>query len=698
MSKELSVGFQIYFYQLFSRELGIGKQTLIARFDEALKNDNLVLADLDLDCSSTQELLEMMPSCIKLTIFKGGRVYATVLRVPEWDEALAKTSKNSGKEGKSFKRKKSSSLKPVRPRVRKKKPQTSPEKDTNSSNANNESDLSNQVAPLESIITNALLKEANCDNDSDNKAIQDPSDSLSEDEEEITQENKTPDAQEVVAPSAPDPDRPHLTITFDPSKDMSDPFTSASSCSDCELVDTYNTPADTTDTPCVCCETVHELTSRTLTQPVVDNLPKTYPHNFTDEVHCSSSILGLLSRIIPFGGNLAQILNEDWDYARATGAVNGSATRATFPLRYVHEDGITPIYLTIHRSHKMHKPAQWSLLLIDGKNASEFDHKPVCFAGLPRADVSSFEQLSPCACFKTPCSPERAFTTDCSVGSWNEFLSAVANLAAPERWSFNPKTRPFSILREYLCATYLRLKQCDLLYISAEKDRMAFNTGLFTLSNDAIYAWFNASNASTPWVFDCFKTSTMSAEELDGVKLVAASYIDSLRQTFLAQNATLTVDTKSILAHSLSLIPLEFLEQELADDKSALNHIALLDNDKLTVPERNEILSNLAHYLIQSAKLFRRFDLYLTSSAQKAFVRAKSNYRSIATAFDPTSSEVKLLLPLGFTSPHLTEVALVIRVNKDQTDTYSATSLLSLPCAYVCARTTAQDMPSWLNY
>ena len=122
MSKELSIGNQLYFYQLFSRELGIGKQTLIARVDEVLEKDELTLSELDVECQTTQELLELMPTCIKLTIFKGGRVYATVLRVPEWDEALEKSSKSNSKEGKSFKRKKSNMLKPVRPRIKRKKP------------------------------------------------------------------------------------------------------------------------------------------------------------------------------------------------------------------------------------------------------------------------------------------------------------------------------------------------------------------------------------------------------------------------------------------------------------------------------------------------------------------------------------------------------------------------------------------------
>ena len=227
-------------------------------------------------------------------------------------------------------------------------------------------------------------------------------------------------------------------------------------------------------------------------------------------------MLGLLSRIIPFGSNLAQILNEDWRYARATGSINGTQTRATFPLRYVHEDGITPVYLTIHRTRKLHQAAQWSLVLVDGKNANELDSQSVCFAGLPRTDVSSFEQLSPCACLDIPCSPERAFTTDCSVGSWDSFLSALAMLAAPERWSLDQQTQPYAILREYICATYLRLKQLDLIHVSADKTSMAFNTGLFTLGNEAIYAWFVSNDSTTPWKFSAFKTASMSSEELEG--------------------------------------------------------------------------------------------------------------------------------------------------------------------------------------
>ena len=44
----------------------------------------------DLGFESTRELLEELDDCIKLTVFKGGRLYATVIANEAWDTALAK--------------------------------------------------------------------------------------------------------------------------------------------------------------------------------------------------------------------------------------------------------------------------------------------------------------------------------------------------------------------------------------------------------------------------------------------------------------------------------------------------------------------------------------------------------------------------------------------------------------------------------
>lgn len=117
----LTTGNHIYLYRLLSEQLGCGRQTLLPRVEEALATDRMEAADLGFE--STRELLEQLDDFIKLTVFKGGRIYATVIAQPAWDEALAAPEKQQADtSGKPWKRKKADkSLKPVKPRRIKRK-------------------------------------------------------------------------------------------------------------------------------------------------------------------------------------------------------------------------------------------------------------------------------------------------------------------------------------------------------------------------------------------------------------------------------------------------------------------------------------------------------------------------------------------------------------------------------------------------
>ena len=114
----LSTGNLIYLYELLKREIGCGKQTFMPVVEQALETDRMTAADLGF--ANTQALLEALEAFVKLTVFKGGRVYATVIAQPDWDETLAcaPTAKSAAKnDAKPWKRKKANkALKPARPK------------------------------------------------------------------------------------------------------------------------------------------------------------------------------------------------------------------------------------------------------------------------------------------------------------------------------------------------------------------------------------------------------------------------------------------------------------------------------------------------------------------------------------------------------------------------------------------------------
>lgn len=115
----LSLGNHIYLYRLLRDAIGCGKQTFMTQVEEALAAGDMTAYDLGFE--STRELLEELDDCIKLTVFKGGRLYATVIANEAWDAALAKgEDKPKAAKGakQSYKKKKrgEKDLKAVRPR------------------------------------------------------------------------------------------------------------------------------------------------------------------------------------------------------------------------------------------------------------------------------------------------------------------------------------------------------------------------------------------------------------------------------------------------------------------------------------------------------------------------------------------------------------------------------------------------------
>lgn len=113
----LSLGNHIYLYRLLRDAIGCGKQTFMTQVEEALAAGDMAAYDLGFE--STRELLEELDDCIKLTVFKGGRLYATVIANEVWDAALpkARTSPRLPREPSSPIKRKSAARRTSRPCV-----------------------------------------------------------------------------------------------------------------------------------------------------------------------------------------------------------------------------------------------------------------------------------------------------------------------------------------------------------------------------------------------------------------------------------------------------------------------------------------------------------------------------------------------------------------------------------------------------
>ena len=120
---------RLYLYRLFRRELGVGKQTALARAAEVLEADGLAPADLGFE--DARSLFEELSECVKVTVFKKGAVFVTGLANEEYNQALARAEKNGGKNpagAKSFKRQRGvKNVKPLKPKHIEPKPEREPE-------------------------------------------------------------------------------------------------------------------------------------------------------------------------------------------------------------------------------------------------------------------------------------------------------------------------------------------------------------------------------------------------------------------------------------------------------------------------------------------------------------------------------------------------------------------------------------------
>lgn len=127
----LTPGNVIYLYGVLRDAIGVGKQTFITHVEAALADKRLTADDLGFD--STQSLLESLGDGVKLTIFKGGRLYATLVAQPDWDAALEAASKkpdqkSTAKGNKPWKRKKGNkAIKPCCPKRVKREKQPDPQ-------------------------------------------------------------------------------------------------------------------------------------------------------------------------------------------------------------------------------------------------------------------------------------------------------------------------------------------------------------------------------------------------------------------------------------------------------------------------------------------------------------------------------------------------------------------------------------------
>lgn len=411
----LSLGNHIYLYRLLRDAIGCGKQTFMTQVEEALAAGDMVAYDLGFE--STRELLEELDDCIKLTVFKGGRLYATVIANEAWDTALAKgEDKPKATKGakQSYKKKKrgEKDLKAVRPKhVKRPEPVA-------------------EVAPEPEAAVEVAV-EATTEAETEIAATADPK-VISEQEataelneapksttEEAANQSETPafqnsdvfggeaeddrlDDQDAIE-STPEPETPKpaisLTVVYDPENAnagittmASTPIEAKSSVEDenAAQVEVENAaadapvtvkPADSTtrpeatpepapvieSVPAAACDQIPAPAPASVPAaapapaPAAPAIPEDFPVDFATEVFCPGPLLHQLSTYLPYGADTLGIVGEYYWIARERGTIEAARNRASFPLRYTQAGERHEVTVRIRRNTTGGLGATWTI-------------------------------------------------------------------------------------------------------------------------------------------------------------------------------------------------------------------------------------------------------------------------------------------------------------------------------------------------
>lgn len=416
----LSLGNHIYLYRLLRDAIGCGKQTFMTQVEEALAAGDMTAYDLGFE--STRELLEELDDCIKLTVFKGGRLYATVIANEVWDTALAKgEDKPKAAKGakQSYKKKKrgEKDLKAVRPK-HVKRPEPEPvaeavpepepeievaievtaEAETEIAATTDPKVISEQEATTE---LNEAPKSTPEEATSQPEASAFQNSDVFGDEAEDDQpcEPAEQDATEVASePEAPQP-AISLTVVYDPENANAGITTMASTPIEAKSsVENENAtqievetaaadapvtvkPADSEikseatpepapvieSVPAAACDQIPAPAPASVpaaaptSAPAVPTIPEDFPIDFATEVFCPGPLLHQLSTYLPYGADTLGIVGEYYWIARERGTIEAARNRASFPLRYTQAGERHEVTVRIRRNTTGGLGAAWTI-------------------------------------------------------------------------------------------------------------------------------------------------------------------------------------------------------------------------------------------------------------------------------------------------------------------------------------------------
>ncbi len=432
----------LYLYKLLKATIGVSKQTPLSTVESVLIEDDLAPQDFGFD--DIRALMEACPDFIKITAFKKGYVYATLLTFDIFEAALVAGEKNVEPQsnGKPWKRRRGAksirALKPkhlvveAEPEVEELPAQeelTEPEElpVTESSE-----ELSAAETALVTEESAAKAPEEDFQQESADDVTPEPA-GTADDASPEPDETETPAPESKTAePTVPEPVVPEptisLTVTYNPYDGSDEEKTLEAAPSVLQQAMSATSSASSITT------SESQTSTQVINQNETPAPTPTYPANFEEDVHVNNELLGILYQMAPVDANVLKQLEEDFKLAVSSRALISKGGTFTFNTRYKKPQTDEVITATIRKS-KRGALRPWTLLELS-VSASELQDQAVdVLRGLPKSGIASWEKL-PAAEKQLPINPVDVVMNEAPVSDWNAlsttYLSDAPSLQAAQ--------------------------------------------------------------------------------------------------------------------------------------------------------------------------------------------------------------------------------------------------------------------------
>lgn len=431
----------LYLYKLLKATIGVSKQTPLSTVESVLIEDDLAPQDFGFD--DIRALMEACPDFIKITAFKKGYVYATLLTFDTFEAALVAGEKNveAQNNGKPWKRRRGAksirALKPkhlvveTEPEAEELPTQEEPTKPEELSVAESSEELpAAETAPIAEESA-AEAPEEDFQQESADDVTPEPAGTDDAAPKPVETETQAPEpkAAELTVPEpvVPEPTI-SLTVTYNPYDGSDEEKTLEATPS--VLQQALNTTGSTS--------TVATSAPQNSTQAINQNETPapapTYPANFEEDVHVNNELLGILYQMAPVDANVLKQLEEDFKLAESSRALISKGGTFTFNTRYKKPQTDEVITATIRKS-KRGALRPWTLLELS-VSASELQDQAVdVLRGLPKSGIASWEKL-PAAEKQLSINPVDVVMNEAPVSDWNAlsttYLSDAPSLQAAQ--------------------------------------------------------------------------------------------------------------------------------------------------------------------------------------------------------------------------------------------------------------------------